>query len=198
MTNLVARNIASIMKLPKIQPCSRDEFVNAITESKDDNFAKTFRAKADMQDLWGSCTGLYDDVTEELMGAIIVSYSKRTPIIANLQLLHTFAKHRRKGVAKILCNWGFRDAKLHSATYLRVSAEKPAVPFYEAIGMTMLGEQKSGSQLSMCRLQGTGWAECDYSLSDSTIHAAVHKKGKGGCVKIFADPQKSVDFSEFM
>ena len=180
----------------KLLNCSREEFVNAISDDKADNFAKTFRAKADMQDLWGSCMGLWEG--DELAGAIIVSYSKRSPIIANLQLLHTFAKFRRRGVARQLCDWAFRDCKLHSATYLRVSAEKPAVPFYESIGMTMLGEQKSGSQLSMCRVQGEGWRECDYSLSDSTIYNAVHKKGKGGCVKIFADEQKSVDFSEFM
>ena len=77
----------------KLRSCSREEFVNAITEDKADNFAKTFRAKADMQDLWGNCMGLWDG--DELAGAIIVSYSKRNPIIANLQLLHTFAKHRR-------------------------------------------------------------------------------------------------------
>jgi len=189
MTKHVARRNVSSMKL---RNCSREEFVNSISEDKADNFAKTFRAKADMQDLWGSCMGLWDG--EDLAGAIIVSYSKRSPIIANLQLLHTFAAHRRKGVARELCDWAFEDAKRHSATYPRVSAEKPAVPFYEAIGMEMLGEQKSGSQLSMCRLVGEGWRECDYSLSDSTIYKAVHRKGKGGCVKIFKKLEKSVDF----
>lgn len=193
MTNHVARNIVNTMKLLN---CSREDFVSAITEDKADNFAKTFVAKADMQDLWNRCMGLWEG--EELAGAIIVSYSKRSPIVANLQLLHTFAKHRRKGVGKTLCDWGFRDAKLHSATYLRVSAEKPAVPFYESIGMTMLGEQKSGSQLSMCRLRGNSWSDCEYSLVDSTIYNAVYKKGKGGCVKVFADEQKGVDFLQFL
>tara|TARA_E500000318_G_scaffold23304_1_gene23705 strand:+ start:6764 stop:7309 length:546 start_codon:yes stop_codon:yes gene_type:complete len=180
----------------KLHKCSRDEFINAISPDKADNFAKTFRAKADMQNLWESCMGVWDG--NELAGAIIVSYSKRSPIIANLQLLHTFAKHRRKGVARTLCDWAFNDCKSHMATYLRVSAEKPAVPFYEAIGMIMLGEQKSGSQLSMCRLQGNDWSECDYSLSDTIIQKAVYKKGKGGCKKIFVKEQKSVDISDFM
>lgn len=184
------------MNSMKLHNCSRDDFIDAISEDSADNFAKTFRAKADMQKLWDRCMGLWDG--DELAGAIIVSYSKRSPIVANLQLLHTFANHRRKGVAKTLCDWALRDCKLHSATYLRVSAEKPAVPFYEAIGMTMLGEQKSGSQLSMCRIRGNSWSDCEYSLVDSTIYNAVYKKGKGGCVKIFADQQKSVDFSEFM
>lgn len=169
----------------KLRNCSREEFVNAISDDKADNFAKTFRAKADMQDLWGSCMGLWDG--NDLAGAIIVSYSKRSPIIANLQLLHTFAAHRRKGVAKTLCDWALKDCKLHSATYLRVSAEKPAVPFYEAIGMQMLGEQKSGSQLSMCRVQGSTWSDCDYDIGDPEIFKAVYKKGKGGCVKVFKE-----------
>ncbi len=172
----------------KLRKCSREEFVNSISQDKADNFAKTFRAKADMQDLWGSCMGLWEN--EDLAGAIIVSYSKRTPIVANLQLLHTFAKHRRKGVARELCDWAFEECKLYSAKYLRVSAEKPAVPFYEAIGMTMLGEQKSGSQLSMCQIRGKSWNECNYDLSNDIIHKAVYKKGKGGCVKIFVDARK--------
>ena len=194
MTNLVGKSIVSLLKLHN---CSREEFINAISDDKADSFAKTFRAKADMQDLWESCMGLW--VEGELAGAIIVSYSKRSPIIANLQLLHTFAKHRRKGVAKQLCDWAFRDVKLHNATYLRVSAEKPAVPFYEAIGMKMLGEQKSGSQLSMCRIVGRKWEQCEYDLLDPVIHNAVYKKGKGGCVKIFEETcKKDVDLSDFL
>lgn len=180
----------------KFRECNRYEFVSAISSDKADNFAKTFKAKADMQNLWGSCMGLWDG--NELTGAIIVSYSKRTPIIANLQLLHTFAKHRRKGVARTLCEWAFKDCKSHMATYLRVSAEKPAVPFYEAIGMIMLGEQKSGCQLSMCRLQGNDWSECDYSLVDTVIQKAVYKKGKGGCKKIFVEEPKGIEVLDFI
>ena len=194
MTNLEEKSIVSFLKLHKT---TRDEFINAISEDPADNFAKTFRAKADMQKLWESCMGLW--IEDELAGAIIVSYSKRSPIIANLQLLHTFAKHRRKGVAKQLCDWAFRDVKLHNATYLRVSAEKPAVPFYEAIGMKMLGEQKSGSQLSMCRIAGRKWEQCDYDMMDPVIHNAIYKKGKGGCVKVFEEScKKGVDLSTFL
>jgi GNAT superfamily N-acetyltransferase len=176
----------------KLRKCSREEFVAAISDDPADNFAKTFRAKADMQDLWSRCQGMF--IGDELAGAIIVSYSKRSPIIANLQLLHTFAKFRRQGVARYLCDWAHKDCKLHQAVYLRVSAEKPAVPFYESIGMEMLGEQKSGSQLSMCRIYGNSWKDCEYDPLDPVIHKAVHKKGKGGCVKTFKTPEKSVDF----
>ena len=86
--------------LHSIKPVSRDEFVSAISTDKADAFAKTFVAKADMQENWDSCQGYWVD--DELFGAIIVTISKREPKTANLQLLHTFAKHRRKGVAKVL------------------------------------------------------------------------------------------------
>lgn len=166
----------------KLRNITREEFISAITEDRADGFANTFKAKADMQELWGNCVGLFDG--DELAGAIIVSYSKRQPVIANLQLLHTFAKHRRKGVARKLCDHALQEAK-KVAKYLRVSAEKPAIPFYESIGMIMLGEQKSGCQLSMCRLQGDTWADCAYDLSEEPIRKAVYKKGKGGCVNVF-------------
>ena len=170
------------MKLHKV---TCEEFCKFITSTDGDQFAKTFVAKAKMQDLWDQCMGLWDG--DDLMGAIIVSYSKRNPKIANLQLLHTFVKHRKKGVAAKLCQWVFNDAMANQAKYLRVSAESDAVAFYEKVGFQMLGEQKSGSQLSMCRLSGSSFADCDYDIGDPEIFKAVYKKGKGGCVKVFKE-----------
>ena len=177
------------MRLHKV---TKDEFVSAITNDPADKFAKTFVAKANMQEQWecGShhlCMGLWDE--DELTGAIITSISKREPKVANLQLLHTFAKHRGKGVGKTLCLDSLRYAMHEQAKYFRVSAEIPAIEFYKKIGFDMLGEQKSGCQLSMFKINSDmkSFDEGDYNICDPTIFKAVYKKGKGGCVKIFKE-----------
>lgn len=169
---------------------SREEFVKAITDDPADKFAKTFVSKADMGGYWDRCIGFISD-EGELMGAIIITISKRSPKVANLQLLHTFAKHRRKGVAKELCDFGVWQLwKDKSAQYIRVSSEIPAIPFYQSQGWVMLGEQKSGCQLSMCRITGPQIKNCDYDINDPVIKKAVYKKGKGGCVKVFFEPDE--------
>lgn len=184
------------MKLHKV---TREQFVSAITDDPADKFAKTFVAKANMQEQWecGShhlCMGLWDD--DKLMGAIITSISKRDPLTANLQLLHTFAAYRGKGVGKTLCMDSLRYALHMKAQYFRVSAEIPAIEFYKKIGFDMLGEQKSGCQLSMFKTNPTmkSFEEGDYDMSDPIIFKAVHKKGKGGCVKVF----KKLDGGDLM
>lgn len=171
----------------QLKPTTREQFITAITDDKADKFAKTFRSKADMQDQWDLCLGCWEE--GELMGAIIVSKSKRKPTVFNLQLLHTFAKHRRKGVARMLVNESVKRAYLDleqdEKGYLRVSAEPDAVVFYERIGFKFLGKQKSGSQLSMMVLTSLSPVDGYYSTEDPIIYKAVHKKGKGGCVEVF-------------
>ena len=76
----------------KLRNCTRTEFIASISSDKEDNFAKTFVAKADMQDQWGYCIGAFDN--DKLTAAIITTISKTKPHVANLQLLHTFVKHR--------------------------------------------------------------------------------------------------------
>lgn len=170
----------------KLRECNVDQFRAAITDDPADKFAKTFVAKANMQDQWEFCVGAWDGDT--LLGAIITTISKRSPKVANLQLLHTFAEHRGKGVGRILCEDSLRFARENEALYFRVSAERDAVKFYEKIGFEMLGEQKSGSQLSMFKIRGESFSEGLYDIDDSVISKAVFRKGKGGCVKVFKEP----------
>ena len=170
----------------KLSNCSADQFKAAITDDPADKFAKTFVAKANMQDQWEFCVGAWEGDT--LLGAIITTISKRSPKVANLQLLHTFAEHRGKGVGRVLCEDSLRFAREHEARYFRVSAERDAVKFYEKIGFEMLGEQKSGSQLSMFKIRGESFTDGDYDIDDTVISKAVFRKGKGGCVKIFKEP----------
>lgn len=167
----------------KLRECSSDQFKSAISDDPADKFAKTFVAKANMQEQWGYCTGAWEG--DDLLGAIITTISKREPKVANLQLLHTFAKHRGKGVGRILCEHSLSSARENGAVYFRVSAEPDAVAFYERIGFQMLGKQKSGCQLSMFRINGNRFTEGDYDINDSVISKAVFKKGKGGCVEVF-------------
>jgi GNAT superfamily N-acetyltransferase len=164
----------------QLRKTTREEFVAHITENKADSFAKTFAAKADMQNIWGSCIGCWSG--NDLMGAIITTISKRVPSVANLQLLHTFAKHRRKGVARVLTQSSLDNARQEGAVYYRVSAEPEAVLFYESMGFKFLGKQKSGCSLSMFKITGNNFSAGLYNTSDPNIYAAVHRKGKGGVV----------------
>ena len=167
----------------KLRETTREEFVSHISTDKADAFAKTFVAKADMQEIWNNCIGCWD--TNELMGAIITTRSKRTPYVFNLQLLHTFAKHRRKGVARVLTQDSLDRAQGLGTSYYRVSAEPDAVPFYKSMGFQFLGMQKSGCSLSMFKINGKNCADGIYSLEDPKIRSAVYKKGKGGCVQVY-------------
>jgi len=168
----------------KLRKCSKDEFKSAISTDKADNFAKTFISKADMQEQWEYCWGAYSE-DDELMAAIITTVSKRNPPVANLQLLHTFVKHRGKGAAKVLCEYSLQQAKRNGALYFRVSSEVGAIKFYEKIGFKFWGKQKSGCQLSIFRIAGDSFSEGVYDYNDRVINNAINKKGKGGCVEIF-------------
>ena len=169
----------------KLRSCSREEFVAAITTDKADGFAKTFVAKADMQKQWEHCIGAFDD-NGELMGAIITTVSKREPKTANLQLLHTFVKHRRKGVAKELTIHSFTLVSL-LARYFRVSAEPGAVAFYESVGFRFWGLQKSGCSLSMFKIGGIDIENGIYDENDPVIKAALFSGKKGSLASSYEE-----------
>jgi GNAT superfamily N-acetyltransferase len=154
----------------KLRETSCDEFVAHISEDKADSFAKTFVAKANMQKQWEYCIGCWEN--DELLGAIITTLSKRAPYVFNLQLLHTFAKHRRKGVARLLTQDSLDRAQGYGLSY-------------ESMGFKFLGKQKSGTSLSMFRINGNNYFDGIYDINDPVINAAVYKKGKGGCVEVF-------------
>ncbi len=167
----------------KLRKCSREEFISNISTDPDDKFAKTFVAKADMLDQWGECWGVFEDT--KVMAAIITTVSKRKPHVANLQLLHTFARYRGKGAARFLCEKSLVDMKSRGVSFFRVSSEPSAVGFYKKIGFKFWGKQKSGCQLSIFRITSDSFFNCEYDYTDSVIYNAVNKKGKGGCVEIF-------------
>jgi GNAT superfamily N-acetyltransferase len=164
-----------------IRPCTREQFISAISNDPADKFAKTFVAKADMQGQWDWCLGAFTE-DGELAGAVIMTISKRLPYVANLQLLHTFAAHRRKGAARLLMNVMLHQAH-ETCDYFRVSSEPSAVAFYESIGLKFWGKQKSGCQLCIFRFDNEG--KHRYILNEPVIHAAVFRKGKGGVVELF-------------
>lgn len=177
--------------LLRFRETSRQEFVEAITDDPADKFAKTFVAKADYQELWPvwGCWDTRRYTPSQLMGAISWTVGKRRPEMVNLQLLHTFAKYRRQGVATYLCNQFLWHINLQGLGYWRVSSEPEAVPFYESLGIEFLGIQKSGCRLAVARV-GTTFESCQYDISDKVIYDAVHKKGKGGCVEFLYNERK--------
>jgi hypothetical protein len=171
--------------LLRFDSVSKEQFVSFISKNKEDKFAKTFVAKCDMLNRWDEVVGLWEG--DDLSGAILTTVSVRTPYVANLQLLHTFHKHRKKGIAKLLCQYSLLDCYLRKgADYMRVSSEIPAIPFYKKLGIQFVGKQKSGCLLAMFKLNAHRFEEIDYSLDD-VIYKAATKKGKGGCIELFAE-----------
>lgn len=176
----MAKNSVGIFRFSE---ASRDQFTRFITSDRADSFAKTFVAKADYQELWPAL-GCW--IGKSLAGAIIWTISKRKPVVANLQLLHTFAKFRRRGVGTVLCRRfleSINSSELN-VSYWRVSAEPGAVEFYKSMGIKFLGKQKSGCQLAIAKLTAT-FEESVADLEDEIVRKAVYRNGKGGCVEVF-------------
>lgn len=154
------------------------------TAVKEDKFAWTFRAKAHAMKLWPHAMGVRNE-RDEVMAGIIVRINKTQPV-ANLQLLHTFNAHRRKGLAKFLTEHEF-DRCRGTVKYFRVSAEEDAVPFYRSLGFKFWGRQKSGSYLSMFRIVGETIAEGEYDPEDPLILKMRTTKARGGLVEHFPE-----------
>ena len=60
------------MAILKFKRCNKENFIKSISVHKEDKFAKTFLSKANMQNQWSYCVGLYDE--DELMGAILLLF----------------------------------------------------------------------------------------------------------------------------
>lgn len=177
------------MPLPRVIDLRREEWLEALASAdpKEDKFAKTFRSKADAMDLWkwGRALWVQEGDIMALAAGIVVRPSKRAPVVANLQLLHTFARFRRKGYAARLVKEGFATAvDRYGAQYFRVSSEQEALPFYRALGFAFWGKQKSGSELSIFRVRGPEIRDGVYEEGDYQIHAAVFSGRRGGVVEL--------------
>lgn len=148
----------------------------------ENQFAKTFMAKANMLELW-PVLGAWK--AGRLIGAIAWTITIRKPHTANLQLLHTFHEYRRQGVARELCCLMLARVVAHGATYIRISSEPEAEGFYASLGVRFLGRQKSGCLLAVGRVEGNGWEGCVWDREDPVAVKAATRKGKGGCVQLF-------------
>jgi GNAT superfamily N-acetyltransferase len=153
-------------------PEKAQEAINNSTDPKADAFAKTFVGKANKQSMWDKCKGVFNE-QGELMAMSITTVSKREPKCANLQLMHTFANFRRRGIGKLLVEDAFDIAASEGCTYFRVSAERTAVGFYSKCDIPFLGMQKSGTFLALFKLDG------NRTDIDEFIKAkALYKPGK--------------------
>jgi hypothetical protein len=184
----------------------RDFFVHSLeyADPKADKFARTFRAKADMLDAWDHCKGIVHIGDSRhtsaggLAAAMITTISKRSPKVANLQLLHTFAKYRRNGLAALLVKLSIAQSYRDGARYWRVSSEADSRAFYEKVGIKFWGKQKSGSFMAMAKLNGPNIEDLEYKIGDDVIFNAVNSKRKGGCIDLFADMPKMLDLDEWI
>lgn len=180
---MINQEVIRFVNSTKFDTVSKETFTLYISSNKEDNFAKTFISKCNMLGKWDDVVGYY--INKELAGAILVTTSKKTPKTANLQLLHTFYKFRKLGIASKLCDYGLSLAIDNDCEYFRVSSEIEAVEFYKKIGIKFIGRQKSGCQLAMFRLNNNNFKEIDYTM-DSHIYKQAIKKGKGSCVELFS------------
>jgi len=154
------------------------------TQFPEDKFIKYFIGKCQQSNHWDKLKLLEED--GEIKAAIVVTHTKRRPYTANIQLLHTFYKHRGKGYATQLCLEAVRDAFHAGMQYFRVSANPKALEFYKKVGFRLVGRQKSGCQLAIFKLVSPILAENPY-IVDDVIRKALYKKGMGGCVEVFED-----------
>lgn len=161
-----------------IELLNRQQWVESLTDLKEDKFAKTFLGKADMYDMWDRCYGLFEG--GDLLGGICFTYSKRQPKSVNLQLLHTFSKHRKKGVGKILTEFCVEQSYKDQCEYFRVSSEKASVIFYERIGFKIWGQQKSGTSLCFGKLSSPYIKDIVYDENDPHTFKKVFEQK--GCV----------------
>lgn len=154
-----------------------------------DRFANTFVAKADALRLWDEAmVGLLDQ-NGHVKSAMCTRLTKRGTIVANLQLLHTFAAHRRKGYASRLVRSEYeRIARECWAQYFRVSSEHDAVGFYRSLGLKFWGLQKSGSYLCIHFIAGFTPGEGVYQMSD-WLRGQLHSGRRGALVESFSEPR---------
>lgn len=163
-----------------LRSVSQIQFESFITNYKEDKFAKTFLSKGRMMGLF-PCVGCWKG--KDLAGAIAWSISKHQPKVLNLQLLMTFYRYRRCGVATLLCQR--LEKELKKVEYFRVSAEPEAVPFYLSLGVKFLGEQKSGTLLSVGIVKkAPRLAALSFDASDPGVRGMLLRKGRGGCVRL--------------
>lgn len=181
--------MTSSVKLTHIE---RVDWISAIGTDPRDKFAHTFRAKCDMLEKWDYAQVVR--VGGEIAAGILVTKSKRHPPVYNLQLLHTFARFRRQGLAKLLVidEWqiAYDDATSYEHPhYFRVSSEPESVEFYRSLGFKFWGAQKSGTLLSMFRISSPEIGECDYDAQDATIRSALFSGRKGSVTDMYQEPR---------
>jgi GNAT superfamily N-acetyltransferase len=190
MTNLEEKR--SVSSTRQLEFITREQFVAALTSHKQDKFAHRFISKCDMQDIWDYCVGVLID--GKVAGAIVVTISRRKPIVANLQLLHTFYEYRGKGVARDLCQFAIDYAIESKAEYFRVSSEFDAVPFYEKCGFKFICKQKT-AVLSLFRLTSPVIADNVFE-PDEYVWKQMKRKGKGACIECYYEYKGLALFTE--
>lgn len=157
-------------------------------EDGSDKFATTFVAKADALKLWPNVIGMISD-DGMLMAAICVRISQRSPLVANLQLLHTFSKFRRRGFASRLVEREYLGLYQANVQYFRVSSEPDAQEFYRSLGLKFWGEQKSGSLLCIHQVMTPNPRTGRYDPNDEFVKGLLFSGRRGSLTKPFDFPK---------
>lgn len=168
----------------------REEYAKLVTKEtkKLDKFCGRFLKKTDDMKAWDRVWCVFDD-DGSMMGAVMVTVAKRKAgNISNLQLLHTWYDHRRKGVANLLVQKAFEVAK-SQGKYMRISmiADEGSLDFYRNAGFVIIGTQRAGSYFSMCRLDGDSLHDSHFDLTDPVIRSVATSGTRGSVVKFLVD-----------
>lgn len=153
-----------------------------------DTFKRHFIYQAGLRGYWPYAIGCWEGV--ELLGVLIVTFSKREPKVATLQLLHVFHSHRGKGAGRFLADYAIQYAFNSGCAYFRISSEPRAVKFYEALGIRFWGKQKWGYSLSVFKIGGASYLDAIYDDTDPYIHQALYS-GKAGSLWLTTDSRKT-------
>lgn len=167
-----------------VQHVTREQFIEAIGPG--DEFARKYFVKhADEDQLWKTTYGVV--FRECINGAISIKFVLGKNSYANIKLLHTFAAHRKCGVATALCNFALKIAHAHGFKYFRVSANPEAIGFYRKCGFKFWGKQRSGCLLSAFKIGGPRIEQGIYER-DEVIDRWLTKGKRGSCVEIYDRP----------
>lgn len=172
----------------QIVPITREQFLATQPWGKEDKFCGQYLSKCNMSELWDRTCGVFVD--GELAACVTLTISKREPHVANLQLLHTFHKFRKRGLARFLMENALEHAWQMDAKYFRVSAEPESVAFYRALGYKFLGQQKK-CFLSMFKIKGPKITDATWERDD-VIRRAMDSKMKGGVTIVFDENEQPV------
>lgn len=168
-----------------LKKVTKEQFEHARHPEDKNKISNDFASRLNMNKKWKTCLGCWEN--DELLGVTAVNINRRVKNRATVQGLYVFARYRGRGIEEVLLKHILKKAKQNDIEYLRMSIHEKHLSVYEKCGFKILGRQRSGYFLSVCRL-----SDFSFDMSDPVIYKQVHLNGSGSCVQIYGS-DKFVD-----